>query len=81
MTERGRYSPVTLHDELLAILGDLGNPWMTTTQLAEEVNTRRVYRRRDGGDVTAFQVHGRTREYPELFERSGSQVRLRAEAK
>ena len=27
--------------------------------------------------MTAFQIHGRTRQHPELFECDGSRVRLR----
>jgi hypothetical protein len=30
--------------------------------------------------VTAFQIHGRTRNYDQLFERQGSEVRLREQA-
>ena len=75
--EHGMYGPVKLHDELAAILDERGNPWMTTKELAVAVNERGIYQRRDGGEVTPFQVHGRTRNYTHTFERSGSQVRLK----
>lgn len=67
----------TLHDELQAILLSGGNVWMTTTELADAVNQRGPYVK-DGSLVDAFQVHGRTRNYPHLFERERSSVRLRA---
>jgi hypothetical protein len=51
---------------------------MTTTEIAERVNARGQYRKRDGTPITAFQVHGRTRNYPELFERAGSRVGLKS---
>jgi hypothetical protein len=68
---------VTLHHELAAILRDNGNRWMATSELAHRVNERGIYRKRDGSGVTAFQVHGRTRNYGQLFERDGAKVRLR----
>lgn len=69
--------PVYLHDELAAILRSRGNAWMTTRELAEAVNARGRYHKKDGTGVTAFQVHGRTKNYTQIFERDGSKVRLR----
>ena len=68
---------VTLHEEISAILQAHGNKWMTTGEIAEEVNARGIYRKKDSSEVTAFQIHGRTKNYPHLFEREGSRVRLR----
>lgn len=67
---------VTLHEELVVILQEGGVGWVSTQQLADQVNARGRYHKKDGGLVTAFQVHGRTRNYPDLFERDGSRVRL-----
>ena len=51
---------------------------MTTSELATQVAARGRYPKRDGtSDVTDFQVHGRTKNYPHLLERHGSRVRLR----
>jgi hypothetical protein len=66
-----------LHDEIARILRNAGNRWMTTHEIAAEVNLARRYRTRKRTDVTAFQIHGRTRNYNALFERDGSRVRLR----
>jgi hypothetical protein len=68
---------VTLHDEIAAILGHSGRP-MTTAEIADAVNQRGLYVKRDQTAVTAFQVHGRTRKYPQLFTREGQTVKLRS---
>jgi TDG/mug DNA glycosylase family protein len=69
----------TLHEEIQEVLMENGNRWMTTRELADEVNRRGRYHKRNGSPVTAFQVHGRTRQYSSLFERQGSSVRLTVE--
>jgi len=80
---RGRVTPantnrrMTLHGAIELILAENGNHWMTTKELAEEVNLRSLYIKRDSSPVTPFQIHGRTRKYPQLFEREGSRVRLK----
>jgi hypothetical protein len=71
---------ITLHEEIEDILRGLGNRWMTTRELADAVNERGRYHKRDGSKMTDFQIHGRTRNYDQLFEREGAQVRLREPA-
>jgi len=70
---------VTLQDELVLILRGAGNRWMTTGELAAEVNRRgrhwKTYRNR----ITAAKVLGRTKLYARTFERVGERVRLTAE--
>jgi hypothetical protein len=67
---------VTLQDELSSILRASGNRWMTTGELATEVNRRgrhwKAYRNR----ITAAKVLGRTKLYARTFERIGERVRL-----
>ncbi|HEX5030678.1 MAG TPA: hypothetical protein VFX78_04365 [Candidatus Eisenbacteria bacterium] len=69
---------VTLEGELMLILRAHGNRWMTTAELAAEVNRRgrhwKAYRNR----ITAAKVLGRTRLYACTFERMGERVRLAA---
>ena len=72
---------IFLHDEIREILLANGNAWMTTSEIATEVNRRNRYRKRDGSQITDFQIHGRTRNYPNLFEREGSKVRFRKAGK
>ena len=67
---------VTLHDEIVAILHAHG-PTLSTTEIAHLVNERGNYQKRDGSPVTDFQIHGRTKNYGQLFARDGTTVRLR----
>lgn len=67
---------VTLHLEIADILRENGNNWMKTTEVAGLVNHRQRYLKRDGSPVTDFQIHGRTRNYPNLFIREGSLMKL-----
>ena len=76
---RDKQERLTLHEEIEAILRANGNRWMSTKELADEVNRRGRYSKRDGSPVTPYQVHGRTRgRYSDRFERDGSRVRLRS---
>ena len=70
---------INLHQEICDILVSKGNNWTSTHELASLVNQRGRYRKRDGTTVSDFQIHGRTRNYQELFERDGNLVRCRAE--
>ena len=72
-----RKSSVTLHDEIVDILLEHGEEGLTTGQIAKLVNKRGRYRKGDESDVTAHQIHGRTRKRPHLFDRDGSSVRLK----
>ena len=69
---------VTLQDELASVLRSNGNQWMTTGELASEVNRRgrhwKAYRNR----ITAAKVLLRTKLYARTFERMGERVRLAA---
>jgi hypothetical protein len=40
-------------------------------QLADAVNERGLYRKRDGSPVEVNQVHARTSNYEALFEKNG----------
>lgn len=66
---------MTLHEAIQALLEETQRP-MSTTEIANEINARGSYTKRDGSPVTAFQIHGRTRNYPQYFERNGSTVTL-----
>jgi hypothetical protein len=73
-------APKTLHEALAQILEEHGNRWMTVRELADEVNRRGLYRKRDSTPVEPNQVHARTKNYTKLFEKDGSRVRLRGSA-
>jgi len=67
---------ITLQDELTSILRSNGNRWMTTAELAAEVNRRgrhwKAYRNR----ITSAKVLGRTKLYARTFECTGERIRL-----
>jgi hypothetical protein len=73
---RNEAGPMTLHAALVRILEDNGNEWVTARELADEVNRRALYRKRDGSAVEVNQVHARTSNYARLFEKDGPRIRL-----
>jgi hypothetical protein len=68
---------LTLHEALATVLRERGNAWMSARELADEVNSRGLYAKRDGRPVEVNQVHARVKNYPQFFEKDGSQIRLR----
>lgn len=67
---------MTLHDAIIKVL-QMKNRSMTTQEIADELNKNRLYVKKDKSLITAFQIHGRTRNYNQLFDRDGSTVILR----
>ena len=53
---------MTLHEEIKNILLENGKP-LTTSQIADFVNDRKIYLKRDNSKVSSFQIHGRTKNY------------------
>ena len=49
---------------------------MTTDEIADRLNSNKWYQKQDSSIITAFQIHGRTRKYSQLFTRSGNMVFL-----
>lgn len=66
---------MTLHEATEKLLRQAGRP-MTTQQIAEELNRNGWYQKKDGSKITAYQIHGRTKNYPNIFYRDGSTVSL-----
>lgn len=64
-----------LHDAIVKIIELKGAP-MTTSEIADELNRNNWYQKKDGSEITAFQIHGRTRTYSNLFNRNGTTVNL-----
>jgi hypothetical protein len=71
---------MTLHEALVKILTENGNVPMTARALADAVSDRGLYRKRDGSLVEINQIHARTNNYHDLFEKDGSLIRLRKES-
>jgi hypothetical protein len=68
---------LTLHEAIARVLEDAGNEWMTARELVDAVNRRALYRKRDGSPVEVNQVHARTNNYTNLFEKDGPKIRLK----
>ena len=66
---------MTLHEAIEKLLRQTGRP-MTTQQIADELNKNNWYQKKDGSTITAYQIHGRTKNYANIFDRDGSTVSL-----
>ena len=66
----------TFKEELTDILLAHGNRWMTIRELADAVNLRGRYWKKDQSVLTPYEVHVRARHYPMIFERGGTSLRL-----
>lgn len=66
---------VELLQAVVEVLSDSDNEWMTTHELADEVNQRGL--RRDDGLIDADQIHACTQVYGFFFEMERDLVRLR----
>jgi hypothetical protein len=52
------------------------NDWTTVKELADEINERHLYEKRDGSPVDPSQIHARANKYPKMFEKDGRRLRL-----
>jgi hypothetical protein len=66
---------MTLHEAIEKLLRQGGGS-MTTSKIADALNKNKWYQKKDGSLITAFQIHGRTRQYPKLFIRNGTTISL-----
>jgi len=67
---------ITLHEAIVRVLLQFNHP-MTTREIANELNRNKWYVKRDGSEITDFQIHGRTKNYSKIFDRNGSVVSLK----
>lgn len=79
MTTINEKKNMTLHEAIEKLLRQTGRP-MTTQQIANELNKNGWYQKKDGSTIQAFQIHGRTRNYSNIFDRDGSTVSLIGQA-
>lgn len=65
-------STLKLHEAISVVLLDKANRTATTQEIADEINQRGLYQRKDGEPLPAFQVMQRTKlskgNYHHLFE-------------
>ncbi|MCB0368390.1 MAG: hypothetical protein KDD45_02860, partial [Bdellovibrionales bacterium] len=69
---------MTLHEAIAKLLR-LEDKSLSTQQIADKLNRNGWYQKKDKSPITAYQIHGRTNNYPALFDRNGSMVTLRGQ--
>jgi hypothetical protein len=72
---------LTLHQAMELVLDENNNRWMTVHELADTINARGLYEKRDRSQVEASQIHARANKYPGRFAKDGPRIRrVHAEA-
>lgn len=66
---------MTLHFAIEKLLRSEGRA-MSTQEISTLLNANKWYEKKDGSEITAFQIHGRTRKYPAIFNREGQFISL-----
>jgi hypothetical protein len=66
---------LTLHEAMELVLRENENEWMTVRELANAINERGLYEKRDGSLVDPSQIHARANKYQQLFEKDGRRLR------
>ena len=67
---------MTLHEAMRKVLQAVPIRVMRAPDLAAEIGRRHLYRRPDGRAIEPQQIYERTRNYPYLFERAGTFIKL-----
>lgn len=68
---------LTLHEAIRVVLRERDNGPLSARELADEINKRQLYRKRDGSAVEINQIHARVNNYSSIFEKVGNGIRLR----
>jgi uncharacterized membrane protein len=67
---------LTLHEAMQLVLSENQNEWMTVRELADVINERGLYEKRDGSPVDPGQIHARANKYQAMFDKDGRRLRL-----
>jgi hypothetical protein len=70
LSEGASGSRLTLHEAMRRVLLERENAPMSARALADEVNQRDLYKKRDGSPVEINQIHARVNNYPQIFKKS-----------
>ncbi len=68
---------LSLHGAMVKVLEDAPERMMRARDLAAEIDRRGLYRMRDGRAVEPQQIHARTGNYPDLFGKEGTFIKLK----
>lgn len=66
---------MTLHAAIEKLLKFKGKP-MSIQEIADELNANGWYEKKNGAKIQAVHIHGRTRNYKDVFLRKGTTVSL-----
>ncbi len=66
---------MTLHAAIEKLLKFKGKP-MLIQEIADELNANGWYKKKNGAKIQAVHIHGRTRNYKDIFVRKGTTVSL-----
>lgn len=66
----------TLHEAMRKVLQGAPGRRMAASDLAKAIDSRGLYKMRDGRPVEAQQIHARVGHYGHMFERDGQGIRL-----
>ncbi|MDB9783179.1 winged helix-turn-helix domain-containing protein, partial [Winogradskyella sp.] len=66
---------MTLHEAIEMILQDTGKP-MTAIHIAELINDKKLYSRRDGKPVSASQINSRVGNHVKIFIKESGKIKL-----
>lgn len=69
---------LTLHEAMELVLGENDNRWMTVREIADAINERQLYEKRDRSPLDPSQIHARANKYQTIFEKDGREIRLAA---
>jgi repressor of nif and glnA expression len=67
-----------LHEAITQVLKEQNRP-MTARELADEINQRKLYIKRDESNIKTSQIHARVKNYPHLFQKRNGLIGLKEE--
>ena len=67
---------MTLHDAIKKILEDKGSS-MTTNEIADELNKKSLYQKKDNTEINRSQVSARIRKYQHIFTSDSLMISLK----
>jgi repressor of nif and glnA expression len=67
-----------LHEAIAKILTEKNRP-MTARELADEINQRKLYIKKDETLIETSQIHARVKNYTQLFRKRDGLISLREE--
>lgn len=61
---------MTLHDAMIKVLKESTKECMTSREIADKINSQKLYERQDKGIIPTSQIIARANQYPEYFNKT-----------